>query len=246
MSLLPANFGSRRPGNDDAAPRLEPEPDTRHDVFNLIPPRVEEFERPTFERPYGLNRPVDLDLVRLEAVQKQREAALVQPQETDAQSAFEDPPPADVPLAEPALASEPQPDAAWQEEPAPAATWVSAPLTVAEPPPAAEPVAMEPAAPLPAPQPARGVGPAGMDLTRLSIDEDGRLYWDGKPVEVRRRVTMSRPQIFGASVIGLLVFVAALGAAIQAATAVHAWGCRTGLIESHCTTPASTRFDFPA
>ena len=31
-----------------------------------------------------------------------------------------------------------------------------------------------------------------MDLTRLSIDNDGRLYWDGKPVEVRRRLMMSR------------------------------------------------------
>lgn len=34
---------------------------------------------------------------------------------------------------------------------------------------------------------------SAMDLSRLSIDNDDRLYWDGKPVEVRRRLMMSRP-----------------------------------------------------
>src|SRR5688500_15929161 len=41
----------------------------------------------------------------------------------------------------------------------------------------------------------RNIHPAtAMDLARLSIDNDGRLYWDGKPVEVRRRLMMSRHQ----------------------------------------------------
>ena len=31
-----------------------------------------------------------------------------------------------------------------------------------------------------------------IDLTRLSIDNGGHLYWDGKPVEVQRRLMMSR------------------------------------------------------
>lgn len=40
---------------------------------------------------------------------------------------------------------------------------------------------------------ARNVRAVGaMDLSRMSIDNDGRLYWDGKPVEVRRRMMMSR------------------------------------------------------
>src|SRR5688500_15594263 len=38
-------------------------------------------------------------------------------------------------------------------------------------------------------------GLAAADLSRLSIDNDGRLYWDGKPVEVRRRIQMSRAQV---------------------------------------------------
>ena len=39
--------------------------------------------------------------------------------------------------------------------------------------------------PAPAPEPV-AQKPA-MDLSRLSIDDSGHLYWDGKPVEVRRR-----------------------------------------------------------
>ena len=39
------------------------------------------------------------------------------------------------------------------------------------------------------------------DLSRLSIDSDGRLYWDGKPVETHHRLSMSRAQIVGASIV---------------------------------------------
>ena len=49
------------------------------------------------------------------------------------------------------------------------------------------------------------------DLSRLSIDHDGRLYWDGKPVEVRRRILMSRAQIVGASIVAAFVVIGALG-----------------------------------
>ena len=55
-----------------------------------------------------------------------------------------------------------------------------------------------------------------MDLTRLSIDNDGRLYWDGKPVEVRRRLMMSRGQVVGASLIAFFIVVGAIGSVLQA------------------------------
>ncbi len=45
------------------------------------------------------------------------------------------------------------------------------------------------------------------DLSRLSIDHDGRLYWDGKPVEVRRRISMSRAQVVGASIVAAFVVI---------------------------------------
>lgn len=75
----------------------------------------------------------------------------------------------------------------------------------------------------------RNIHPAtAMDLTRLSIDNDGRLYWDGKPVEVRRRLMMSRQQVIGASIIAFFIVIAAIGSAIQATATLSDWACRTG------------------
>jgi hypothetical protein len=88
------------------------------------------------------------------------------------------------------------------------------------------------------PASARDVRPIGItDLSRLSIDNDGRLYWDGKPVEVRRRILMSRAQIAGASVIGAFVAIGAIGAAIQGTSAMRDWACRLGWTTSYCTLP---------
>ena len=76
------------------------------------------------------------------------------------------------------------------------------------------------------------------DLSRLSIDRDGRLYWDGKPVEVRRRISMSRAQIVGASIVAAFVVIGALGAAIQGTVAARDWACRLGWTTQHCTVPS--------
>ncbi len=69
------------------------------------------------------------------------------------------------------------------------------------------------AAPEPKPQ-GRNINPVDMtDLSRLSIDRDGRLYWDGKPVETHHRLSMSRRQIVGASIVAAFVVIGAIGAA---------------------------------
>jgi hypothetical protein len=84
----------------------------------------------------------------------------------------------------------------------------------------------------------RNVRPIAMaDLSRLSIDNDGRLYWDGNPVEVRRRILMSRAQIVGASVVGAFVIIGAIGAAIQGSAAARDWACRLGWTTSYCALP---------
>jgi hypothetical protein len=84
----------------------------------------------------------------------------------------------------------------------------------------------------------RSLHPVTMtDLTRLSIDNDGRLYWDGKPVEVRRSILMSRAQVIGAIVIGAFVVIGAIAAAIQGSTAVRDWACRLGWTQSYCALP---------
>jgi hypothetical protein len=89
----------------------------------------------------------------------------------------------------------------------------------------------------PAPQ-GRNVHPVDMtDLSRLSIDHDGRLYWDGKPVEVRRRISMSRAQVVGASIVAAFVVIGAIASAVQGAVAARDLACRFGWSASACTLP---------
>jgi hypothetical protein len=90
---------------------------------------------------------------------------------------------------------------------------------------------------------------ATADLSRLAIDNDGRLYWDGKPVEVRRRFEMSRAQVIGASVVAAFVAIGSVGAVIQGTLALRDWGCRLGWTTSYCGVPAPApprRPDIPA
>jgi hypothetical protein len=115
------------------------------------------------------------------------------------------------------------------------------------------PETSEPAAPdsLPEPKPlGRNRHPVDMtDLSRLSIDRDGRLYWDGKPVETHHRLSMSRRQIVGASLVAALVAIGAIGAAIQGASAARDWACWLGWSANACILPEGlprNRPDIPA
>ena len=103
----------------------------------------------------------------------------------------------------------------------------------------------EPLAEEPPPQ-GRNVHTIGIhDLTRLSIDNDGRLYWDGKPVEVSRRILMSRRQVIGASLIAAFVVIGAVGAAFQGAAAARDWACRLGWTAKYCA-PSPNSSNIPA
>jgi len=85
----------------------------------------------------------------------------------------------------------------------------------------------------------RNVHPVDMtDLSRLSIDRDGRLYWDGKPVEVRRRISMSGAQVVGASIVAAFVVIGALASAIVAAREL---ACQFGWSASACTGPGAVQ-----
>jgi hypothetical protein len=95
----------------------------------------------------------------------------------------------------------------------------------------------------------RNIHPVEMtDLSRLAIDRDGRLYWDGKPVEVRRRISMSRAQVIGASIVAAFVVIGAISSAIQGAVAARELACRLGWSASACVLPAQPRnsSDIPA
>lgn len=99
----------------------------------------------------------------------------------------------------------------------------------------------------PPPQQGRNVHTIGIgDLARLSIDNDGRLYWDGKPVEVSRRIMMSRKQVLGASLIAAFVVIGALGAAVQGAAAARDWACRLGWSTKYCSAPSHNSSNIPA
>ncbi len=115
------------------------------------------------------------------------------------------------------------------------------------------PESSEPGAPEPLPEPkpqGRNRHPVDMtDLSRLSIDRDGRLYWDGKPVETHHRLSMSQRQIVGASLVAAFVAIGAIGAAIQGASAARDWACWLGWSASACTLPEGlprNRHDIPA
>ncbi len=100
----------------------------------------------------------------------------------------------------------------------------------------------------PAPQ-GRNRHPVDMtDLSRLSIDSDGRLYWDGKPVEVHRRILMSRTQVVGASIVTAFVVIGAIGAVLQGSIAARDWACRLGWTTNYCPLPGTPprRPDIPA
>jgi hypothetical protein len=63
----------------------------------------------------------------------------------------------------------------------------------------------------------------------LGIDGDGRLHWNGRPVEIiGQRLDLTRTQAVVAIVIAVLTFVIALATAVQALVAYHDWACRTG------------------
>ena len=82
---------------------------------------------------------------------------------------------------------------------------------------------------------------ATADLSRLSIDNDGRLYWDGKPVEVRRRISISRAQVVGASIVAPFVVIGALASAIQGVVAARELARRFGWSASACTLPGAVQ-----
>jgi hypothetical protein len=128
---------------------------------------------------------------------------------------------------------------------------------------ACEPKPAEPAAPTPSPEPTApdqslqaetpAPRPPGVihelsvrDLSRVSIDAGGRLYWDGKPVEVERRLTMSRTQLIAASLFAAVAIIAAAGAVFQAYATAYDWACRRGWSGTYCRPAPPAPPDIPA
>jgi hypothetical protein len=74
----------------------------------------------------------------------------------------------------------------------------------------------------------RHVRPISMaESDGLGIDNDGRLYWNGKPVEIiGRRVDLTRVQAAFAIAVAVFTIIGAIGGAAQGWVAYHDWACR--------------------
>ena len=65
------------------------------------------------------------------------------------------------------------------------------------------------------------------EVDRLGIDRDGRLHWDGKPVEiVGQRLDLTKLQLGLAVVVALTTVVTAGATFVLGWTAYHDWACK--------------------
>jgi len=60
----------------------------------------------------------------------------------------------------------------------------------------------------------------------LGIDEENRPYWDGRPIEMRRRLELTFWQTFLAWVIAAATVVGAIGVVVLALNAGYDLGCK--------------------
>jgi hypothetical protein len=68
-------------------------------------------------------------------------------------------------------------------------------------------------------------------LARLGVDRDNQLHWDGKPVEVHRRLKLSGFQVVGAVVVGLAAMIGGLGTGFNEG---FDFGCKLGWWTQGC------------
>ena len=67
------------------------------------------------------------------------------------------------------------------------------------------------------------------EVDGLGIDKNGRLHWNGKPVEiVGQRLDLTLTQTLIALSVAIFTFIAAVSTAVQAWTAYHEWACKVG------------------
>jgi hypothetical protein len=74
----------------------------------------------------------------------------------------------------------------------------------------------------------KDVRPIAMSETDgLGIDPDGRLHWNGKPVEIiGRRLDLTWTQAVFGFLVAIFTVVGGIGAAVQGWAAYHDWACR--------------------
>lgn len=63
------------------------------------------------------------------------------------------------------------------------------------------------------------------NLNRLGYDDKGALYWDGSPIVTSPFASLTRGEKIIAIVLAISAVIAALGSAVQGATAYENWAC---------------------
>jgi len=63
-------------------------------------------------------------------------------------------------------------------------------------------------------------------MARLGVSDDGLLYWDGKPIELRQRLALTWWQKIVALLTALAIIVGGLGGLAQGIDAGHNFGCK--------------------
>ena len=82
----------------------------------------------------------------------------------------------------------------------------------------------------------RQISVEGLGL--LGIDADRHLYWDGKRIELRQSLLLSRWQKIGAVLVVAASVAGGLGAGTQAVVEVARFGCRLGWWHDVCAPAA--------
>jgi hypothetical protein len=81
----------------------------------------------------------------------------------------------------------------------------------------------------------QGVHPISIEgMALMGLDEQGMLYWDGKPVEVRRRLDLSKWEKAFAVIVGFFTILGGVGAVAQGWAAAHQWSCQIETVDWHC------------
>lgn len=70
----------------------------------------------------------------------------------------------------------------------------------------------------------RGLSREGLRL--LGLDGEGRLYWDGKPVETRQGPDRNRAQRLAAAAVTAALIAGGVNGLVQAISATTEYGCR--------------------
>ena len=63
-------------------------------------------------------------------------------------------------------------------------------------------------------------------IGKLGVDRNQQLYWDGKPVEVKRRLDLTFWQKVLGGITALAIVLGGIGGFVQGISAAHDLGCK--------------------